>query len=211
MINVKEIRASIDQTLDRWEAAALAIEENVNGTLIEVSERIQAQKQKAAEKSESLKAAIARAQKLPTEAKDKISADLDHLKVQLALGKAEARDAVAEQQAKIAQAIQNVDNQINQFEQQIDKEIEQDIEAWIRAEKALQQELELAAMRYETEQAEARAQFAAEKQEILDDIKKFRENLNEKRSAAVAKGTTFASDMAASFEQVKTAFKKLTS
>ena len=131
--------------------------------------------------------------------------------MQLALGKAEARDAVAEQQAKIAQAIQNVDNQINQFEQQIDKEIEDDIEAWIRAEKALQQELELAAMRYETEQAEARAQFAAEKQEILDDIKKFRENLNEKRSAAVEKGTTFASDMAASFEQVKTAFKKLTS
>jgi hypothetical protein len=41
MTSVEEVRASINQTPDRWEAAALALEENVEATLAVVAERLQ--------------------------------------------------------------------------------------------------------------------------------------------------------------------------
>ena len=209
MTTVKETRASIDQTLDRWEAAALALAANIEATLAAVSERLQTQKEKAAESSEKLKQAIERAQQLPPEAREKIVGDLDHLKVQLALGKAEARDAVLAQKEEIGKAAQRVENLIDQVEQQVGQEIEEAIKEWVRAQQELQQELELAALRFENEQAERRAQFEAKKQEMLDNVKQFREELEEKRTAALQKGSTFASDMTASFEQMRTAFRKL--
>jgi len=102
-----------------------------------------------------------------------------------------------------------VENLIDQVEQQVGQEIEEAIKEWVRAQQELQQELELAALRFENEQAERRAQFEAKKQEMLDNVKQFREELEEKRTAALQKGSTFASDMTASFEQMRTAFRKL--
>jgi hypothetical protein len=69
MTMIKEIRTSIDQTLDRWEAAALALEENIGATQAQVSGRLQTQKEKAAEASEKLKQAVNSAQQLPSEAR----------------------------------------------------------------------------------------------------------------------------------------------
>jgi phage-related minor tail protein len=209
MTTVKEMRTSIDQTLDRWNAAALALEENINATQAAVSERIQTQKEKAAEASEKLEKAIERAQQLPSDAREKIVGDLGHLKVQLALGKVEARDAVLAQKEKIGQAVQRVENQIDQIEQQVDQKIKEATEEWVRADQELQQELELAALRFENEKAEKRVQFEAKKQEMLDNVKQFREAIEEKRIAAQQKGSTFASDMTASFEQMRTAFRNL--
>ena len=102
-----------------------------------------------------------------------------------------------------------METQIDQFEQQVDQEVEEAINEWVRAELELQQELELAALRYENEQAERRAQFEAKKQEMLDNVKRFRDDLEVKRTAALERGSTFASDMATSFEQMRTAFRKL--
>ncbi len=209
MTTVKELRTSINQTLDRWEAAALALEENVNATLAAVSERVQAQKEKAAEASEKLEKVIERAQQLPSDAREKIVGDLGHLKVQLALGNVEAHDAVLAQKEKIGQAAQRVEDQIDQIEQQIDEEIKEAAEEWVRADLELQQELELAALRFENETAEKHAQFEAKKKEMLDNVKQFREAIEEKRTVALQKGSTFASDMTASFEQMRTAFRNL--
>ena len=210
MTTIKELRTSINQTLDRWEAAALALEENVNATLAAVSERVQAQKEKAAEASEKLEKVIERAQQLPSDAREKIVGDLGHLKVQLALGKVEAHDAVLAQKEKIGQAAQRVEDQIDQIEQQIDEEIKEAAEEWVRADLELQQQLELAAMRFENETAEKHAQFEAKKKEMLDNVKQFREAIEEERTVALQKGSTFASDMTASFEQMRTAFRNLT-
>ena len=104
MPTVKEMRALIDQTLDRWEAAASALEANAEASSAALADRVEAFKGKAAEASESLKQAVAQAQKLPSEARDSIATGLDHLKVQLALGKAEAHDAMVNQKQQISAA-----------------------------------------------------------------------------------------------------------
>lgn len=209
MTTVKEIRASIDQTFDRWESAALALEENIEATVAAVSDRLQTQKEKAAVASEELKRAFERAQQLPPETRDKIVGDLDHLKVQLALGKVEAHDAVLAEKERIGQAVQRVETHIDQIEQKVHQEIKEATENWVRAEIELRQELDLAALRFENEKSERRAQFEAKKQEMIVNAKQFRESLEEKRTSALRKGSTFASDMTSSFEQIKTAFRQL--
>ena len=209
MTTIKEIRTSIDQTLDRWEAAGLALEENISATQAAVSGRLQTQKEKAAEASEKLKQVVNSAQQLPSEARENIVADLDHLKVQLSLGKAEAHDAVLAQKEKIGQAVERVENQIDQIEQHLGQEYEKATEEWVRANLEMHQLLDLAALRFENEKAEKQVQFEAKKQEMLDNAKQFRKEFEEKRTAALQKGSTFASDMNASFEQVKTAFRNL--
>jgi hypothetical protein len=133
------------------------MEKNVEATLVVVSERLEAQKEKTAAACETLKQAIERAQQLPSEARDKIAGDLDHLRVQLALGKAEGRDAVLAQKEKIAEAVQRAESQIDQIGQQVDQAIDDAVEEWVRAELELRQQFELAASRFESEQAEGRA------------------------------------------------------
>jgi hypothetical protein len=210
MTMIKEIKTSIDQTLDRWEAAALALEENISATQAQVSGRLQTQKEKAAEASEKLKQVVNSAQQLPSEARENIVADLDHLKVQLALGKAEAYDAVLAQKEKIGQAVERVENQIDQFEQHLlGQGYEKVTEEWVRVNLEMQQLLDLAGLRFENEKTENQAHFVAKKQEMLDNAKQFRKEFEEKRTTALQKGSTFASDMNASFEQVKTAFRNL--
>jgi phage-related minor tail protein len=59
---------------------------------------------------------------LPFEVRDKISGNLDHLKVQLALGQVEGRDAVLAQKEKIGQAVRRAESQIDQIEQQANQE-----------------------------------------------------------------------------------------
>jgi hypothetical protein len=185
------------------------MEKNVEATLVVVSERLEAQKEKTAAACETLKQAFERAQQLPSEARDKIAADLDHLRVQLALGRAEGRDAVLAQKEKIAEAVQRAESQIDQIGQQADQAIDDAVEEWVRAELELRQQFELAASRFESEQAEGRAQFEAKKQEMLDNLKQFREQLEEKRSAALQKGSTFTADMTAAYEQMQAAFRNL--
>jgi hypothetical protein len=210
MAKVKEIRESIDERLDRWEASALALEANIDATPAEIAARIERQKEKAAKASEKLKQSVERAKQLPAEAREKIAGDIDHLKVQLALGKAEARDAVFVQKGKIDQAVRNVEKQIDQFEEQVDQVIQGDIEAWVLADMELREELDLAASRFEHEKAEKRERFEAKKQEMRDKVTQFRNEMEEKRAAAQEKGSKFSSEIKASLEQMKTAFHNLT-
>jgi hypothetical protein len=44
---------------------------------------------------------------------------------------------------------------------------------------------------------------------MLDNLKQFREQLEEKRSAALQKGSTFTADMTAAYEQMQAAFRNL--
>ena len=105
----------IDHTLDRWEAAASAMEESVRGTTATVSAQIETQKQMAAAATDKLKDAVETAQHVPAEMRQQIAANLDHLKVQLALGKADASDAAAAQQKEIEDAVKRVESQIDQM------------------------------------------------------------------------------------------------
>jgi hypothetical protein len=206
---VKEVRAQIDQTIDRWEAAASALEANAQATSAAASDRVQAFKSKAAEASENLKQAVVSAQQLPSEAREKITADLDHLKVQLALGKAEAYDAIVDQKQQITAAVQRVENDIDKVDAQIDIAVNQAVANWAKADQQLTQEINLAEVRFKHELEKRQAQLEDNKQAFLDRAKQFRTMVEANAAKAQEKGSTFAVEMQTSFEQAVAAFRNL--
>lgn len=209
MPTVKEVRAQIDQTIDRWEAAASALEANAQATSAAASDRVQAFKSKAAEASENLKQAVVSAQQLPSEAREKITADLDHLKVQLALGKAEAYDAIVDQKQQITAAVQRVENDIDKVDAQIDIAVNQAVANWAKADQQLTQEINLAEVRFKHELEKRQAQLEDNKQAFLDRAKQFRTMVEANAAKAQEKGSTFAVEMQTSFEQAVAAFRNL--
>ncbi|MGI9522234.1 MAG: hypothetical protein ACR2PG_11350 [Hyphomicrobiaceae bacterium] len=209
MATVKEVRALIDQTLDRWEAAASALEANAESSSAAVAERVEALKGKAAKASESLKQAVAQAQQLPSEARESIATGLDHLKVQLALGKAEAHDAMVNQKKQISAATQRVEEEIDKINTQIDTGTDQAVAHWVKADQVLKQEFELAELRFQGQFEKTQQQIEANKQAFLDQAKEFRGMVETHATKAQEKGSEFADEMRTSFEQAVTAFRNL--
>jgi hypothetical protein len=211
MSYVRKIRDSVDQSLDRWEAAARAVEDNIEANHEAMTDRVERLKTIVSETAERLRQSVARSQQLPADAKEKIASDIDHLKMQLALGKAEARDAVEEQQSKITRAVRAVAAKIDAVDGQIESDVDEKIENWIRAEIALQQDYELVALQWEHGKAELRDELDAKKQEIRDKVQQFRANLDAKRSQATDNGEAFAAEMSQAFNQIKSALGNLVS
>ncbi len=211
MSYVQQLRAKIDQSIDRWEAAAQSIEDYLVATGETVSEAVEREKAKARDAADRIKQGVERAQQLPPDVRNRIQRNLDHLKVQLTLGRAEALDAIDDQKRRIAEASRNVEKQIDAMDRQAREDINEAIEEWIRADIALQQELDQLSMELGHNRAEVRAALEAKKKKLLDQIKDFRTNLNDKRIKAEAKGEAFAAEMNQAFRQIKSAFSGLTS
>ena len=174
---------------------------------LSISDRIEQQKERANAKIDQLKLAISEAQQLPEAKKEQLVRATDHLKVQLALGRAEARDAFEAQQKKILEAARAVEANIDSIDRNVDKKIDEAVEQWIKEEIALELALELAAVELQQERAEARAERDAQIQAVRERIQKFRSDLESKRDEVTERGATFAAEMNDAFEHVKTAFR----
>ncbi len=209
MPTVKEVRQSIDQTLDRWEAAASALEENAQATSDKVSERLQMFKGEASAAADKLQEAVAQAQQMPAGARDQMTKNIELLKAQLKLGQAAAYDAVLDQQKKIAEAVQLVESEIDKASGQMGDAYDRSVADWVRAQQELKQQMDLAEIRFQHEKDKTQAQFEAHQQTVLDSVKQFRDMFEQQAASAQQKGETFAKDMNASFEQALEAFRKL--
>lgn len=209
MPTVKEVRQSIDQTLDRWEAAASALEANAQATSDAVSERLQKFKGEASAAAAKLQDAVLQAQPMPDEARDQITKNIELLKAQLEAGQAAAYDAALDQQKKINEAVQLVESEIDKISGQMGDAYDRSLADWVRAQQELKQQMELAEIRFQHEKDKTQAQFETHQQTMLDGVKQFREMFEKQAATAQQKGETFAKDMNASFEQALEAFRKL--
>jgi hypothetical protein len=209
MSYIEELRDRIDQSLDRWEATAQSLEDCIGSTRETIVESVEQQKAKVSEAADRVKQAVAHVRQLPEDARSKMASDLEHLNVQLALGKADALDAVEDQKRKITTAVRSIEARIDAVDRQIDQGTKEAIEAWIRADIALQQELDLLAMQVTQDKADARTALDAKKQRIQEQVHNFRTRLETKRGQTAAKGEAFATEMTQAFEKVKTAFSNL--
>ena len=97
MSNIRKIRESIDTKLDRWEADETALEAQLDLNKEKAVERLEAHKQRLSEALQKFKEEIGQLPHLSQEIKDNIQTQIDHLRVQLALGKAEDQNGPLEE------------------------------------------------------------------------------------------------------------------
>jgi hypothetical protein len=213
MPKVKEIRESIEKKLDHWEASATAFEAQLQQTEEQALAKLEVYKKKLNEAVEKLKSEVAKAKGISEEKKKEIEASFDDLQVQLALGKAEARDAFEAQRKKIQHSIATleaaVDRHLDTAGKALDESLHKAADKYIAAQIEYEAAAEALEARLFMKKVEAEAQFEKKKSDLLAQINTFKTQLKGKRDMAKDKAAAFEKELSAGMSQIKQAFKKL--
>ena len=146
MSKIREIREAIDTKLDKWEAGATAVEAQLQQTKEQALEELEARKKRLNATLEAFKSEVAKAKGIADEKKTEIQARFEDVQVQLALGKAEARDAFEAQKEKIHHSIATLettlDRELDAAGQSIDESLRTAANKFIVAAIDLEAEME---------------------------------------------------------------------
>jgi hypothetical protein len=213
MSKIKEIREAIDTKMDKWEAGATAIEAQLQLSKEQAIEELEVRKKQLNETLAGFKSEIVKAKGLADEKKTEIQARFDELQVQLALGKAEARDAFETQKKKIQRSIAEleatVDRELDAAGQSIDESLRKAANKFIVAAIGLEAQMEALEVQFEVKKAAAKAQFEQKKGQLLAQIDEYKRQLEEKKQMAGDKVATFETELSEGMSRIKQAFKKL--
>jgi hypothetical protein len=213
MSKIKEIRESIDTKLDKWEAGATAIEAQLQLSKEQAMEELEVRKNRLNETLEGFKSEILQAKGLADEKKTEIQARFDELQVQLALGKAEARDAFEAERKRIQRSIatleSTIDRELDAAGQSIDESLKKAANKFIVAAIGFEAQMEALEVQFEVKKAGARAQFEEKREQLIAQIKDYKRQLEEKKRMAGDKAATFENELSNGMSQIRQAFMRL--
>jgi DNA repair exonuclease SbcCD ATPase subunit len=209
MSRIKELRASMEKKLDALEHQALALEAQLTQTKDQALQRLEQRKQQLRDLLKQVQAEVQNSKEMAEQAKIEVRAKLEHLQVQLALGKADARDTFEEQRTKILKAL-------NEFEfvaeQKLKGAVFESGRVWedlVGRTSTLEAEFEALKGRFESEKAKQQVTLESKKQELLTKVVVFKEQLKSKRLVVQAKADVLETDLREGLEQIKAGFKRL--
>ena len=209
MSRIKEFRASLDKKLDALEHRALALEAQLTQTKDQAMQRLEQRKQQLRDLLKQVQGDVQKSKEMAEQAKIEVQAKLEHLQVQLALGKADARDTFEEQRAKTLKAL-------NEFESIAEQKLKgaafESGKVWedlVDRTSTLEAEYEVLKDRFESEKAKQQVTLESKKEELLAKLGLYKDQLKAKRVAAQAKADVFESDMRQGLDQIKAGVKKL--
>ena len=209
MSRIKELRASIDKKLDALEHQALALEAQLTQTKEQAQQRLEQRKQQLRDVLRQVKTELQKSKEVAEQAKTEVQAKLEHLQVQLALGKADARDTFEEQRTKILKALSDFESITDQKLKGATFESGKLWEDLVGRASSLEAEFEALKNRFESEKAKQQTALESKKQELLTKLQTFKTQLKDKRQAVQAKGDSFELDLRNGLDQIKKAFRKL--
>ena len=209
MSRIKALRASIESTIDALEQQAQALEAQLTQSKEQAIQRVEQGKQQLRDVVTSVQADLRRSKDVADHIRAEVQAKLDHLQVQLALGKADARDACDEQREKIFKAL-------NEFETIADQKLTGMAfdsgrlwEQLVGRSNSLDAEFDALRHRLLAEGRQQLTMVEATKQDLLQKLGVYRDDLKVKRQMVRARADTFELDLREGLEQIKTAFRRL--
>jgi hypothetical protein len=209
MSRIKELRASFDKQLDALEHQALALEAQLTQTQEQALQRVEQRKQQLRDLLKQVQADVQTSKEMAGQAKSDVQAKLEHLQVQLALGKMDARDTYEEQRAKILKAL-------NEFESVAEQKLKgaafESGRVWedlVDRTSTLEAEFEALKGRFESEKAKQQVTLESTKQELLTKLVLFKDQLKAKRVVVQAKADVLETDLREGLDQIKAGVRKL--
>ncbi len=209
MSRITEFRASLDKKLDALEHRALALEAQLTQTKDQAMQRLEQRKEQLRDLLKQVQGDVQKSKEMAEQAKIEVQAKLEHLQVQLALGKADARDTFEEQRAKTLKAL-------NEFESIAEQKLKgaafESGKVWedlVDRTSTLEAEFDVLKDRFETEKTKQQGTLESKKEELLAKLESYKDQLKAKRVAAQAKADVFESDMRQGLDQIKAGVKKL--
>jgi hypothetical protein len=215
MPKIREIRESIEKKLDHWEANATAFEAQLQQTREQALAGLETRKKTLSDALERFKAELAELKGIAEEKKEEMQTHFGELQVQLALGKAETRDAFEAQRKKIRHSIATLeaitDRHLDDAGQTINESLEKAADKLIAADIEFEAVADAVEAQFlmEKAEAEAKAKFEKKKAELLKQIDEFKTKVKEKRGVAKDKAAVFENELSAGISQIKHAFKTL--
>lgn len=209
MSQIKELRASIEKKIDALEHQALALEAQLTQTKDQAVQRLEQGKQQLRDVVTLVQADIRKSKDVADHVKADLQTKLDHLQVQLALGKADARDTFEEQRAKIFKALTEFESIADQKLTGVTVESGRLWEDLVGRASTLEAEFEALRHRFMAESAQQLTMAEAKKEELLQRLRVYRDDLKVKRQMVRARADTFEIDLREGLEQIKTAFRRL--
>ena len=213
MSKITTLRESFETKLDQWQAATSALEAQFELTRDKALDRVENEKQHYRDVLQRMKSKIENTSDIADNIKSNISTQIDEMQVQLALGKAEAKDAFEDQKNKIQAAIgdfeKHIDKNMDAMDKKMDSILDVVVQETVKAANKLDAELEAMQTHYEIEKAKTREMYDTKKSEITSRISQFMGEIKDKKQLASDKASTFEKDMSVGFENIKQAFSNL--
>jgi hypothetical protein len=209
MSRIKEFRASLDKKLDALEHQALALEAQLTQTKDQAMLRLEQRKQQLRDLLNQVQADVQKSKEIADQAKTEVQARLEHLQVQLALGKADTRDTFEEQRTKILKALNEFESVAEQKLKVATFESGRVWEDLVDRTSMLEAEFEALKGRLESEKAKQQGTLESKKQELLTNLVSFKDQLKAKRVAVEAKADVFETDLREGLDHIKAGFRKL--
>ena len=209
MSRIKEFRASLDKKLDALEHQALALEAQLTQTKDQAMQRLEQRKQQLRDLLKQVQADVQKSKEMAEQAKTEVQAKLEHLQVQLALGKADARDTFEEQRAKTLKALNEFESVAEQKLKGAAFESGKVWEDFVDRTSTLEAEYEVLKDRFEHEKARQQVTLESKKEELLARLVLYKDQLKAKREVVQAKADVFETDMRQGLDQIKAGVRKL--
>jgi hypothetical protein len=209
MSRIKEFRASLDKKLDALEHQALALEAQLTQTKDQAMLRLEQRKQQLRDLLNQVQADVQKSKEIADQAKTEVQAKLEHLQVQLTLGKADTRDTFEEQRTKILKALNEFESVAEQKLKGATFESGRVWEDLVDRTSTLEAEFEALKGRLESEKAKQQGTLESKKQELLTNLVSFKDQLKAKRVAVEAKADVFETDLREGLDHIKAGFRKL--
>ena len=200
---IKSIRERLDHQLERWDARLDALEAQLGETRDETLERVRAGQQRLAAISEQVEERLEDVADLSEEKALDLRTELQALRVQLALGKAETRDAYQAQRRRVSHAVSQVESKLGHFEEHLEDDLADEVESFVRAADRLHVELQAAEVQFALFKAEARDALAQRRKKLEPQLRKLRGELEDVRRQASAEAGQLEKRLAAGVDEFR--------
>jgi|CXWL01.1.fsa_nt_gi hypothetical protein len=209
MSQIKELRASFDKKLDALEHQALALEAQLTQTKDQAIQGLEQRKQQLRDLLKQVEADVQTSKEIAVQAKMEVQAKLEHLQVQLALGKADARDTFEEQRTKILKALNEFESIAEQKLKGASFESGKVWEDLVGRTSKLEAEFEALKDRFESEKAKKQVMLESTKEELLSKLVLFKDQVKAKRLTVQARADVLEADLREGLDQIKAGVKRL--
>lgn len=205
MAKLHEIRESIEAKLDKWEANAKALGAQLQETKDRAADRVENRKKELSDTLNRLRTEVERSKTIADETRQDIMNRLEHLQIQLALGKMEAKSEYMSQKKKISEAVSSLEYSLDRHFDEAYGKLAREL---VRRADALEAEFSAFVFRIE-EKKENVAQLAEDKKEkILAQLQDFQHKIQEKKGMAREKAKTFEEEFSAGLQHIRDAFRQ---
>jgi myosin heavy subunit len=213
MSTMQRIRETVDAKLDEWKAQLAAFEDQLRLGQDQAVERLHEQRRRLEDEAAQIRAWVEDTTSASDDAKSKLRASFDRLKVQLALGRAEGRAALEEQRSKLDEAIAAFESDFDRAVQEAtadSAEAAGDLQrGFLRSAQSVRAEYEALALRFEEGGERAQAEFERRRDEVAHQIRELKATLESKRSETAERWGELKDEVQAGVSKIRDAFSGL--